>query len=405
MTIHNDPNEMERSATAARMRTPDVKDRADEPSVPEVAAATETNTRGLAAVALRHGRRQLLVGGAAAAVAVAIAFGWQYWTVGRFQVSTDDAYVQADNTTIAPKVSGYISEVSVADNEPVKTGHVLARIDDRDYRIALDQAKANVDQARSVLASSQAALEVQQSTIEAARATLAVDKASLTFAEQENRRYSDLAATGSGSAQNAQQAASRFAVATASVQRDTATLASAVKQVDALKASLAQAGATLAGSLAALHQAELNLSYTTISAPVDGVVGNRTLRVGQYVQAGTQLMSVVPTASAYVVANYKETQLTYVEPGQTVDIEVDTFPGVVIHGRVDSVAPASGQQFALLPPDNATGNFTKIVQRIPVKIVLDQAGPLSGKLRPGMSVIPSIDTKAAATHLTAGGGK
>ncbi len=357
------------------------------------------------AAAVRHGRRQLLFAGAAAAIAAAIAFGWQYWTVGRFQVSTDDAYVQADNTTIAPKVPGYISQVSVADNETVKTGRVLARIDDRDYRVALDQAKANVDQARSAVASGQGALEIQQSTIEAARAALAVDKASLTFAEQENRRYSDLAATGSGSAQNAQQAASRFAVATASVQRDTAALASAVKQVDVLKASLAQAEATLAASLAVLHQAELNLSYTTISAPVDGVVGNRTLRVGQYVQAGTQLMSVVPTASAYVVANFKETQLTHVEPGQAVDIEVDTFPGVVIHGRVDSVAPASGQQFALLPPDNATGNFTKIVQRIPVKIVLDQAGPLSGKLRPGMSVIPSIDTKAAATRLAAGGGK
>ena len=405
MTIHADPIAIERSAAAARLRAPDLKDRTDEPPAPETATPPEAPRETLLAAAVRHGRRQLLFAGAAAAIAAAIAFGWQYWTVGRFQVSTDDAYVQADNTTIAPKVPGYISQVSVADNETVKTGRVLARIDDRDYRVALDQAKANVDQARSAVASGQGALEIQQSTIEAARAALAVDKANLTFAEQENRRYSDLAATGSGSAQNAQQAASRFAVATASVQRDTAALASAVKQVDVLKASLAQAEATLAASLAALHQAELNLSYTTISAPVDGVVGNRTLRVGQYVQAGTQLMSVVPTASAYVVANFKETQLTYVEPGQAVDIEVDTFPDVVIHGRVDSVAPASGQQFALLPPDNATGNFTKIVQRIPVKIVLDQAGPLSGKLRPGMSVIPSIDTKAAATRHAASGGK
>src|SRR4029453_11075856 len=161
--------------------------------------------------------------------------------------------------------------------------------------------------------------------IEAARAALAVDKANLTFAEQENRRYSDLAATGSGSAQNAQQAASRYAVATASVQRDTAALASAVKQVDVLKASVAQAEATLEAGLAAHRQAELNLSYTAISAPVDGVVGNRTLRVGQYVQAGTQLMSVVPTARAYIVANFKETQLTNVHAGQPVDIEVDMF--------------------------------------------------------------------------------
>jgi membrane fusion protein, multidrug efflux system len=398
MTIHADPTDLERSATAAQLRAPDLRDRSSEPP-PGIAAPTDAAGETQRPGPVRHGRRILLMAGAAATVAAAITFGWHYWTVGRFQVSTDDAYVQADNTTIAPKVSGYIADVAVADNETVEAGHVLARIDDRDYRVALDQARASVDQARSALASAQASLENQQSTIEAARAALAVDRANLTFAEQENRRYSDLAATGSGSAQNAQQAASRFAVATASVQRDTATLASAVKQVDVLKASVAQAGATLEASLAAQHQAELNLSYTTIRAPVEGVVGNRTLRVGQYVQAGTQLMSIVPTARAYIVANFKETQLTYVEPGQAVDIEIDTYPGVIIHGHVDSLAPASGQQFALLPPDNATGNFTKIVQRIPVKIVLDQAGPLSGKLRPGMSVIPSIDTKAAATRL------
>ncbi len=142
------------------------------------------------------------------------------------------------------------------------------------------------------------------------------------------------------------------------------------------------------------HQAELNLSYTAIVSPVDGVVGNRTLRVGQYVQAGTQLMSVVPIAGTYIVANYKETQLTDVRPGQKVEIDVDMFPGTAVGGHVDSIAPASGQEFALLPPDNATGNFTKVVQRIPVKIVLDAGNPLAGALRPGMSVYPTIDTKA-----------
>src|SRR5262245_50651127 len=179
----------------------------------------------------RHWLRNLLLAGAAVAVVgAATDFGWDYWTVGRFQVSTDDAYVQADNTTIAPKVSGYISEVAVIDNEQVKAGHVVARIDDRDYKVALDQAKANVEQARSSLVSKQAALEIQQSTIDAARAALAVDQATLTFAEQENHRYGALASTGYGSAQNAQNAASRFAVATATVQRDNAALVSAVKQ-------------------------------------------------------------------------------------------------------------------------------------------------------------------------------
>ena len=338
-------------------------------------------------------RKLLLVGASVLVLAGGAYFGWDYWTVGRFQVSTNDAYVKADNTTIAPKVSGYIGEVLVGDNDQVGAGKVLARIDDRDFRVAVDQAKADVDAAKAAIANKQAMLTGQQSVIEAARATIAVDQANLTFAEQDDKRYSQLAANGYGSIQNAQQAASRIAGARAAVARDTASLQSTITQLDVLKAELAQAQATLAHDEALLRQAELNLSYTTIVSPVDGVVGNRTLRVGQYVQAGTQLMAVVPTAAAYVIANYKETQLTAVRPGQPATIEVDTFPGATFKGHVDSIAPASGQEFALLPPDNATGNFTKVVQRIPVKITLDPGPPLAGELRPGMSVIPSIDTK------------
>ena len=313
--------------------------------------------------------------------------------MGRFEVSTDDAYIKADNTTIAPKVSGYIAAVLVGDNESVKAGQVLARIDNRDYEVALEQAKADVAAAKAAVSTKQAALDAQQSIIDAARAAINVDEANQTFAEQDDKRYAHLATTGYGSVQNAQQAASRIAAAKAGVARDQASLVTALKQVDVLKAELAQAKASLARSEALQNQAELNLSYTDIVSPGDGVVGNRTLRVGQYVQAGTQLMSVVPVAQAYIVANYKETQLTDVRPGQPVEIEVDTFPGVAVRGHVDSIAPASGQEFALLPPDNATGNFTKIVQRIPVKIVLDRGSPLAGDLRPGMSVYPAIDTK------------
>jgi membrane fusion protein, multidrug efflux system len=339
--------------------------------------------------------RQILIGVAGvAALALGAYYGWNYWTVGRFQVSTDDAYVQADTITIAPKVSGYLSAVSVGDNQTIEAGQVLARIDDRDYKVALEQADADVAAAKAAIASKQAAIETQASVIDAAKATIQVDQANETFAEQENKRYVDLASTGYGSVQNAQQAISRIAAARAGVQRDAATLASAIKQVDLQKAELAQAQAVLAHDQAVRSQAELNLGYTAIIAPADGVVGNRTLRIGQYVQAGTQLMSVVPSAEAYVVANFKETQLTDVRRGQPVDIEVDMFPGRVYHGHVDSLAPASGQTFALLPPDNATGNFTKVVQRIPVKILLDVNGADVGDLRPGMSVIPSIDTKA-----------
>jgi membrane fusion protein, multidrug efflux system len=341
----------------------------------------------------RYGRFALLGATALMVMTAGAYYGHDYWTVGRFQVSTDDAYVKADSSTIAPKVSGYIAEVLVGDNETVKAGQPLARIDDRDFTTALDQANADVAAAEATLKSKQAALEIQQSTIAAARATIDVDKANETFAEQNNKRYSNLATSGYAAVQTAQQAASQIAVAQATIVRDSAVLDAAVRQVDLLNAEVAQAEAAFTRGQAVRHQAELNLSYATIVAPVDGTVGNRTLRVGQYVQAGTQLMSVVPTSAAYVIANYKETQLTDVHAGQQVDIEVDMFPGHTYHGHVDSIAPASGQEFALLPPDNATGNFTKVVQRIPVKIVLDGGTAESGDLRPGMSVQPSIDTK------------
>jgi len=339
-------------------------------------------------------RAALLAGVSLLAIASSGYFAWHYWTAGRFQVSTDNAYVKADNITTAPKVSGYIASVLVGDNEAVHTGQVLARIDDRDFRVALQQADADVAAARAAGATKRAALTAQQSLIEAARATIAADEADATFAGQEEKRYRDLASTGSGSVQNAQRAASRYAAAHAAIARDTATLTNAVTQLDVLKAELAQAEAALAHSESVRRQAELNLSYTSITAPANAVVGNRTLRVGQYVQAGTQLMSLVPIDSAYVVANYKETQLAHVRPGQPVTISIDMYPGRLFRGRIDSLSPASGQEFALLPPDNATGNFTKVVQRIPVKIVLDATQSPADVLRPGMSVITTIDTKA-----------
>ena len=349
------------------------------------------------AVVKKFNFRKLLMAGAAVAIlAGAGGYGFNYWTVGRYLVSTDDAYVKADNTTVAPKVSGYLHDVFVGDNERVRAGQVLARIDQRDFDVALDQAKADVAAAHAAISSKQAQLGVQQTVIDAARATVDVDKASVTFAAQEDKRYTDLAATGFGSVQNAQQAQARNAGAQAATARDTANLASALKQVDLLKAEIVQANATLTRAQALQRQAELNLEYTTIVAPIDGVVGNRSLRVGQFVQAGTQLMSVVPVAGAYVVANFKETQLTDVRAGQAVEIAVDTFPGQIVHGHVDSIAPASGQEFALLPPDNATGNFTKVVQRIPVKIALDLDEGSEVELRPGMSVIPTVETKSQA---------
>jgi membrane fusion protein (multidrug efflux system) len=327
-------------------------------------------------------------------------YGAEYWRTGRFLVSTDDAYVQADNTLIAPRVSGYISQVLVTDNETVKTGQVLARIDDQDFQTALHQAIADREAAESEIRSIDAQLILQNSTIEQANQQVTSADAALRFAQQDHARYDLLSRTGAGTTQSAQQTESLLVQRTAGLLQARAAFAAAKQQVDVLQAARIKAAAQLEHYRAAEQQAQLNLGYTTITAPVDGTVGARTLRVGQYVQAGTQLMAVVPLEAVYIVANFKETQLTRVRPGQPVEISVDTFPDANIHGHVDSVAPATGLQFALLPPDNATGNFTKIVQRLPVKIELDRDPSghetATGLLRPGMSVEPTIDTKAGA---------
>jgi membrane fusion protein (multidrug efflux system) len=343
-------------------------------------------------------RRALLVGVAIAACAGAADYGWYYWTTGRFEVSTDDAYVRADSTVIAPKVSGYLRDVLVQDNEQVKAGQVLAKIDDRDYVVALVQAQADVAASQGEIDNIKATIARQQAVIAQAAGTVAVDEAALTFAEQDYARYASLASRGAGTVQMAQQATMKRDAARAALTRDKAALTAAKGQTDVLHAQLTQANATLEHKRAVTKKAELDVGYTTVTAPVDGVVGNRTLRIGQFVQAGTNLMAVVPMRGAYIVANFKETQLTNIRKGQPVKVEVDSFPGTEITGHVDSIAPASAGEFALLPPDNATGNFTKVIQRIPVKIILDPQSGGAGRLRPGMSVEPVVDTKDAATR-------
>jgi membrane fusion protein (multidrug efflux system) len=329
-------------------------------------------------------------------LAAAAEYGAEYWRTGRFMVDTDDAYVEADNTLIAPRVSGYIGQVLVADNQSVKAGQVLARIDDRDYQAALREAVADRQTAEADIRSIDAQLALQNSLIDQANQQVIGADAALRFAQQDHARYQTLSRSGAGTVQSDQQSQSQLIQRTADVGRSRAALVAASQQVDVLQASRVKAEAQLEHYRAAEQQAQLNLGYTVLTAPVDGNVGARTLRVGQYVQAGTQLMAIVPLDAIYIVANYKETQLTHVRPGQPVGISVDTFPNVEIHGHVDSIAPATGLQFALLPPDNATGNFTKIVQRLPVKIVLDRdPGTAADLLRPGMSVEPSIDTRAA----------
>ncbi|MFZ1990122.1 MAG: HlyD family secretion protein [Alphaproteobacteria bacterium] len=333
----------------------------------------------------------LAVGGA--------AYGVHWFQTGRYLQGTDNAYVKADTTTIAPRVSGYIGAVLVGDNESVKAGEVLARIDDRDLKTALAQAQADVASAQNGIANLDAQLSLQQALIDQANADIASSQAAREFAAQDFKRYSDLLKTGYGTVQKAQSASANLRQQTAALDASRAALAAAQQKIQVLKTQRDQAQSALARAQAIEQQAELNLSYATITSPIDGVVGARTLRVGQYVQAGTALLAVVPLQSVYVVANFKETQLAAMRNGEPARFKVDSFPGSTVHGHVDSLAPASGQEFSLLPPDNATGNFTKIVQRVPVKIAINADDPLAGQLRPGMSVEVTVDTKATAVAM------
>jgi len=339
-------------------------------------------------------RRAALALAVALGVAAAADFGHYYLTTGLYLETTDDAYVKADSTIIAPKVSGYIAEVLVSDNEPVKVGQILARIDDRDFKTALKQAQADVAASEAAVKNLNAQIELQEPLIQQQAAEVDATEANLKFAQEERTRYDGLMKSGSGTVQRAQQTDAALRSQTAQLQQGKAGLIAANKKIEVLSTQRAQAVAQLDHARAVEQQAALNLSYTQITAPVDGTVGARSLRVGQYVQAGTQLMAVVPLDAVYVVANFKETQLTHVRSGQPVELYVDSFQSTTLKGHVDSLSPASGLEFALLPPDNATGNFTKIVQRVPVKIVLDDQS-LKGLLRPGMSAVPTINTKSA----------
>ncbi|MBX4950139.1 membrane fusion protein (multidrug efflux system) [Rhizobium binae] len=363
-----------------------------EAAVSEVLAAKTPKKAGGRIV-----KRAVIAAALLAGAAFSGDFGYRYWTVGRFIESTDDAYVKADYTTVAPKVAGYIRQVLVNDNDQVKSGQVLARIDDRDFQAALSQARADVKAAEAAITNIDAQIALQQSVIEQAKATLDASQASLAFAVSDAARSARLITNGAGTQSRAEQSQSARDQAAAAVERDRAALVAAENKVPVLRTEREQAVAQRDRAAAAARQAELNLSYTDIVAAVDGTVGARSIRVGQYVTSGTQLMAVVPLHAVYVVANFKETQLTYIRPGQSVEIRIDSFPGKAIKGHVDSVSPASGLEFSLLPPDNATGNFTKIVQRIPVKIVIDDEH-MGGLLRSGMSVEPEIDTKAAAQN-------
>ena len=348
-----------------------------------------------AAPARRGAKRTILVLlGFAALVVVAVWLG-RWWLVGRFIESTDDAYLQADSVTIAPKVSGYVTDVYVADNQTVKVGEPLVKLDARQYQVALDQARATIDARTADIEHAQAQIEQQRANVAQAQAQQEVAQVSLRHARDEVARYAPLAATGAETTERLSELKSNRDQAQATLAANAAAVTAARSQIAALEAQLSQARAQLEAARANAAQSQLDLDNTVVKSALAGRVGDRTVRVGQYVQPGTRMLTVVPVQSTYLTANFKETQIGRMRAGQPVDLHVDALPGHTLHGVVDSFSPGTGAQFALLPPENATGNFTKIVQRVPVRIRLDTGPETRSVLLPGMSVTVDVDTRSA----------
>jgi membrane fusion protein (multidrug efflux system) len=341
----------------------------------------------------------LLVG----VLVVVVAREWDWWVGSAVEQSTDDAYLQADMTPLAAKVPGYVRQVSVQDFQKVKIGGLLVEIVDDDYRAQLEQAQANVAAAQAAIENIEQQKLLQGALIKQAEATIQASEADLTRYHLEAERQQSLLKNRlAGTPQLVEQAVDNEQRTAATLDLNRAQLDQQRQQLNVLESQRKQATATLKAQQAARDLAQINLGYTRIIAPVDGMVGQRQVQAGQYVNVGTQVISVVPLPNVWVIANYKETQMTRVRIGQPARVTVDAFPGLVLHGHVDSWSPASGAQFSLLPPDNATGNFTKVVQRIPVKIVVDPDPAVDELLRPGMSVIATIDTSSTPPGLGAG---
>jgi membrane fusion protein (multidrug efflux system) len=317
-----------------------------------------------------------------------------WWTVGRFIESTDDAYLQADSVTVAPKVSGYVTQVYVRDNEAVAAGAPLVRLDTRQYEASLAQAQATVDARAADLARARADLRQQQAGVAQAQAQEQVARVAAQQAQDDVSRHAPLAAMGAESRERLASLVSTREQARATLTANGAAVRSAQTQIDATSAQIAQASAQLEAARASLRQAQLDLNDTTLYSPIAGRVGDRSVRIGQYVQPGTRLLTVVPVQSVYLQANFKETQIGHMRRGQRATLHIDALRGLDLHGVVDSFAPGTGSEFALLPPENATGNFTKIVQRVPVRIRVDAGAQTRALLLPGLSVTVDVDTRS-----------
>ena len=339
-------------------------------------------------------RRTVLLSVGAAALIIGAIWGIHWWTVGRFMESTDDAYLQADSVTIAPKVSGYVAEVYVSDNQAVSAGEPLVRLDNRQYQAILEQAKATIAARKADIERGAAELLQQQANIAQARAQLEGARSTEAHAQEEVKRYEPLVATGAETNEKLADLRNALNQAKATVAADTAALQAAQRQPATTQAQIDQARAQLDAAEASTRQAQLDDQDTIVRSTLAGRVGDRTVRVGQYAQPGTRLMTIVPVQNVYLVANFKETQIGLMRAGQPATLRVDALPGTDIHGTVESFSPGTGSQFALLPAQNATGNFTKIVQRVPVRIRIDASEATRAVLLPGLSVTVRVDTRS-----------
>src|SRR5215467_4628183 len=340
-------------------------------------------------------RKKLAAGLAVVVLGLAGVGGWYWWDVLRFRQSTDDAYVQSDVSVISPKIEGYIKKVKVADNQEVAEGAVLFVIDDRDFKAKAAQAEAAVATAEATITTFESRLKLQQSMIDQAAAVVKSAEADLSRAQLDYKRYSSLITSDFASRQRFEQAEADARKAEAALAKSRAALAAEQNQLAVQQSQQREEEARLQQARANLWLAKNDLDNTVIRAPVSGIAGNRAGQVGQYVKPGTQLLSLVPLPHVFVTANFKETQLTNMRLGQRAEVSVDAYPDHPIGGWVESFAPGSGAQFSLLPPDNATGNFTKIVQRVPVRIALPEDAPIAKLLRPGLSVTVTVYTGEA----------
>jgi membrane fusion protein, multidrug efflux system len=338
---------------------------------------------------------RILVFIVAIGIIIVVSTNWTRWEGGEGWQGTNDAYLEADLTPISAKVAGYVRELPIQDFQRVRKGQVLAQLVEDDYRAAVAQAEAGVASAMAQVETLKAQHELRLANLEAARAVLASTAASLEQNGRDLARQRRLLETGSSSTEAGERLVTAHDQLEAQLRQNRAQVGAAEAELAVLEAQLIQSEASVAAQRAARDLTRINLAYTTITATQDGVIGQRQVKPGQLVAVGSQITTLTPLPHVWVIANYKETQLTHVAIGQKAEIAVDTFPGHTLRGHVLAFAPASGAQFALLPPDNATGNFTKVVQRIAVKIVIDDADGLADRLVPGMSVEANVDARDA----------